>query len=217
VSTSRSGNFVIIIEGQIGVGKTTMGEILEREAGIPLFRELTNPYTLNLLDRFYADKKRWAFTLQIHFLNERFRMIKDIFRNGGGALDRSIFGDRIFAEMLYHDGDMLEEEFGTYSTLLDNMLEHAQSPDLLVYLDCSVDTALERIKKRNRGLESGIPREYLANLNDRYLAWYESYDLSPKIFIDTEKLSIEEPEGRNEVLERIRGMLPYRNISAPQP
>jgi deoxyadenosine/deoxycytidine kinase len=207
---------VIIIEGQIGVGKTTMGEILEQEAGIPLFRELTNPYTLNLLDRFYADKKRWAFTLQIHFLNERFRMIKDIFRNGGGTLDRSIFGDRIFAEMLYHDGDMLEEEFGTYSTLLDNMLEHAQSPDLLVYLDCSVDTAMERIKKRDRGLESGIPRDYLENLNARYVAWYESYDLSPKIFIDTEKLSIEEPEGRKKILDRIWGMLPYRNIGAPQ-
>lgn len=207
---------MIIIEGQIGVGKTTMGEILEQEAGIPLFRELTNPYTLNLLDRFYADKKRWAFTLQIHFLNERFRMIKDIFRNGGGTLDRSIFGDRIFAEMLYHDGDMLEEEFGTYSTLLDNMLEHAQSPDLLVYLDCSVDTAMERIKKRDRGLESGIPRDYLENLNARYVAWYESYDLSPKIFIDTEKLSIEEPEGRKEILDRIWGMLPYRNIGAPQ-
>ena len=207
---------MIIIEGQIGVGKTTMGEILEREAGVPLFRELTNPYTLNLLDRFYADKKRWAFTLQIHFLNERFRMIKEIFRNGGGTLDRSIFGDRIFAEMLHHDGDMLEEEFQTYSTLLDNMLEHAQSPDLLVYLDCTVDTAIERIRKRNRGLESGIPREYLENLNARYLSWFEAYDLSPKIKIDTEALPLEDPEGRKRVLANIWEMLPYRNISAPQ-
>ncbi len=190
-----------------------MGEILEREAGIPLFRELTNPYTLNLLDRFYADKKRWAFTLQIHFLNERFRMIKEIFRNGGGTLDRSIFGDRIFAEMLHHDGDMLEEEFETYSTLLDNMLEHAQNPDLLVYLDCTVDTALERIRRRNRGLESGIPREYLENLNARYLAWYEAYDLSPKLLIDTEELPLEHAESRRVVLKRVGAMLPYKNIS----
>ncbi|MFP4374866.1 MAG: deoxynucleoside kinase [Spirochaetaceae bacterium] len=204
---------MIIVEGQIGVGKTTMGEILEREAGIPLFRELTNPYTLNLLDRFYADKKRWAFTLQIHFLNERFRMIKEIFRNGGGTLDRSIFGDRIFAEMLHHDGDMLEEEFETYSTLLDNMLEHAQNPDLLVYLDCTVDTALERIRRRNRGLESGIPREYLENLNARYLAWYEAYDLSPKLLIDTEELPLEHAESRRVVLKRVGAMLPYKNIS----
>jgi deoxyadenosine/deoxycytidine kinase len=213
VTTSRSDRVVIIVEGQIGVGKTTMGEILEQEAGIPLFRELTNPYTLNLLDRFYADKKRWAFTLQIHFLNERFRMIKEIFRNGGGTLDRSIFGDRIFAEMLYDDGDMLEEEFQTYSTLLDNMLEHAQSPDLLVYLDCTVDTALERIRKRNRGLESDIPREYLEHLNARYLKWYAGYDLSPKILIDTEKLPLENPESRRAVMEKIEAMLPYRDIS----
>jgi deoxyadenosine/deoxycytidine kinase len=194
---------VIIIEGQIGVGKTTMGELLEERFGTPLFRELTNPDTLALLDRFYADKPRWAFTLQIHFLNERFRMIKEIFRTGGGSLDRSIFGDRIFAQMLNADGDMTDEEYRTYSTLLDNMLEHAQDPRLLVYLDCSVDTALARIRKRNRGLESDIPRDYLENLNRRYLDWYESYDRSEKIFIDTEEYPLEKPETREAVLGRL--------------
>jgi deoxyadenosine/deoxycytidine kinase len=194
---------VIIIEGQIGVGKTTMGELLEERFGTPLFRELTNPDTLALLDRFYSDKPRWAFTLQIHFLNERFRMIKEIFRTGGGSLDRSIFGDRIFAQMLNADGDMTDEEYRTYSTLLDNMLEHAQDPRLLVYLDCSVDTALARIRKRNRGLESDIPRDYLENLNRRYLDWYESYDRSEKIFIDTEEYPLEKPETREAVLGRL--------------
>lgn len=194
---------VIIIEGQIGVGKTTMGEILEERFGTPLFRELTNPDTLALLDRFYADKPRWAFTLQIHFLNERFRMIKEIFRTGGGSLDRSIFGDRIFAQMLNADGDMSDEEYRTYSTLLDNMLEHAQDPRLLIYLHCRVDTALARIRKRNRGLESDIPREYLENLNRRYLDWYESYDRSEKVFIDTEEYPLEKPETREQVLARL--------------
>lgn len=194
---------MIIIEGQIGVGKTTMGEILEEHFGTPLFRELTNPDTLALLDRFYADKPRWAFTLQIHFLNERFRMIKEIFRTGGGSLDRSIFGDRIFAQMLHADGDMSDEEYRTYSALLDNMLEHAQDPRLLVYLHCRVDTALARIRKRNRGLESDIPREYLENLNRRYLEWYESYDRSEKVFIDTEEYPLEKPETREAVLRRL--------------
>ncbi len=194
---------VVIIEGQIGVGKTTMGEILQERFGTPLFRELTNPDTLALLDRFYADKPRWAFTLQIHFLNERFRMIKEIFRTGGGSLDRSIFGDRIFAQMLNADGDMSDEEYRTYSTLLDNMLEHAQDPRLLIYLHCRVDTALARIRKRNRGLESDIPRDYLENLNRRYLDWYESYDRSEKLFIDTEEYPLEKPETREAVLERL--------------
>jgi deoxyadenosine/deoxycytidine kinase len=198
---------VIIIEGQIGVGKTTMGEILEERYGIPLFRELTRETTLQLLDRFYADKPRWAFTLQVHFLNERFRMIKDIFRNGGGLLDRSIYGDRIFADLLHDDGEMTDEEFETYETLLDNMLEHAQKPDLLIYLDCSVETALRRIKRRNRGLESGIPREYLEKLNDRYLSWYEEYDLSPKVKIDTERFHVDYPEQLEEPLKEIDGHL----------
>lgn len=194
---------VILIEGQIGVGKTTIGEIIQERSGIPLYRELANPDSLALLDRFYADKRRWAFALQIHFLNERFRMIKDIFHNGGGILDRSIFGDRIFAEMLRDDGDMSAEEFRTYSTLLDNMLEHAQAPHLLIYLDCTVDTALERIKRRNRGLESGIPRAYLEGLNDRYLRWYDSYDLSPKIFVNTEEFHVDREEELEPVVRRV--------------
>ena len=163
---------MIIIEGQIGVGKTTMGELLEEKLDIKLYRELQHPETLSLLDQFYADQARWAFTLQIHFLNERFRMIKQIRDAGGGALDRSIYGDRIFADVLHHDGQMSEEEYKTYTTLLENMLEHVQPPDLLVYLDCTVETALDRIRKRNRGLESGIPRDYLVRLNERYLDFY---------------------------------------------
>lgn len=198
---------VIVIEGQIGVGKTTMGELLQQELGLELYKELTNPYTHELLNRFYRDKKRWSFTLQVHFLNERFKKIKQIFREGGGLLDRSIFGDRIFAEVLHEDGDMEDFEFHTYATLLDNMLEHAQNPQLLVYLDCTVDTALERIRKRNRGIESSIPREYLERLNQRYLRWYDEYDISPKVKIDTERYPLHTPEGREEALKQVKEAL----------
>ncbi len=198
---------MIIIEGQIGVGKTTAGELLEREFDIRLYRELQHSETHSLLNRFYADQPRWAFTLQIHFLNERFRMIKEIRRDGGGALDRSIYGDRIFADVLHEDGAMSDEEYATYETLFLNMLEHVQPPDLLIYLDCTVETAMERIKKRNRGLESGIPRDYLDRLNRRYLAWYEGYDYSPKLLLDTDALPMNVPENVPHVLEMIRGAL----------
>ncbi|MFP4365140.1 MAG: deoxynucleoside kinase [Spirochaetia bacterium] len=199
---------MIIIEGQIGVGKTTVGELLEREWDLPLSRELENPDTLALLDRFYADKKRWSFALQVHFLNERFKMIKNIQDQGGGLLDRSIFGDRIFAEVLAHDGDMLPEEFRTYSTLLESMLEHVNPPVLLVYLDCTVDSALGRIQRRNRGLEAGIPRDYLEKLNQRYLRWFSEYDVSPKVMVDTNSLDISTKQGEQEFLELLH---PYYN------
>jgi deoxyadenosine/deoxycytidine kinase len=198
---------VIVIEGQIGVGKTTMGEMLEQELGIRLYRELQRPETHSLLEKFYTDQRRWAFTMQVHFLNERFRMIKEIRRNGGGILDRSIFGDHIFAESLHTHGEMSDEEYATYSTLLYNMLEHAQNPDLLVYLDCSVDTALDRIRSRDRGLESGIPRDYLERLNKRYLEWYDAYDLSPKVKIDTEAFPLEKPRTARKALDLVTAHL----------
>jgi deoxyadenosine/deoxycytidine kinase len=198
---------VIIIEGQIGVGKTTMGEILEEQLDVRLYRELQRQETLSLLDRFYADQRRWAFTLQIHFLNERFRMIKQIRDAGGGALDRSIYGDRIFADVLHSDGQMNDEEYVTYTTLLENMLEHVRPPDLLIYLDCAVDTAMDRIKKRNRGLESGIPREYLVRLNNRYLEFYRAYDASSKILIDTDSRPLDVHANVAPILEEIRAEL----------
>ena len=191
---------MIVIEGQIGAGKTTMGAFISEELKLPLYKELTNPYTHELLNRFYRDKSRWAFTLQVHFLNERFRKIKQIMSRGGGVLDRSIFGDRIFAKVLYEDGDMLDFEFHTYSDLLDNMLEHSRDPQLLVYLDCSVDTALQRIRERDRGIESTIPRDYLERLNRHYLEWYEQYNASPKVKIDTEQFLLNTAEGRKAAL-----------------
>ncbi|WP_037572156.1 deoxynucleoside kinase [Spirochaeta cellobiosiphila] len=194
---------VVLIEGQIGVGKTTLGEILQEEFSLPLYRELGNPHTLTLLDKFYADKKRWSFTLQIHFLNERFRMIKEIFKNNGGILDRSIFGDRIFASMLHDSNEMTDEEFSTYSTLLDNMLEHVQKPQLLIYLDCTTETALARIQKRDRGLESSISADYLDKLNKKYISWYNDYNLSPKLFVNANDLDIFDKSSKKQLLDKI--------------
>lgn len=175
---------VILIDGVVGVGKTTLGRMLAHELDVKLYEELSDIDTGALLDKFYADKKRWSFTMQIHFLNKRFHMIKEIHKNNGGILDRSIFGDRIFASMLNEDHDMTDEEYRTYSTLLDNMLEHAQPPTILIYLRCGVDKAIERINRRDRGLESQVPRTYWERLNQKYEEWYESYNHSHKIVID---------------------------------
>ena len=194
---------MILIEGQIGAGKTTLGEILEQRLGLPLFRELHNPVTTTLLDRYYLDKHRWAYTMQTHFLAERFRMTRELVRSGGGIMDRSIFGDSIFARMLAAEGYMDSEEFSTYTALLEEMLEYIPPPRLLIYLDCSVDTAMERIRSRDRGNESGIPRTYLDALNRHYLAWYEQYDLSPRIFVNTEEFHIDNPDEVEPVIHRI--------------
>lgn len=175
---------VIIVDGVVGAGKSTLSEKISKTLNIPVFYELQNQTTMNLLEDFYRDKSRWSFALQIHFLNERFRMIKEIHKNGSGILDRSIFGDRIFAQMLNEDGWMTDDEFDTYSTLLNNMLEHAKKPNLLIYIDCNLETAMSRINKRGREMEQKVDEIYWKRLNDKYTSWYNSYDISDKISID---------------------------------
>lgn len=174
---------VILIDGVVGSGKSTLACRISEKMKVKMFEELNNSDTYALLEKFYKDQERWSFTLQVHFLNERFKMIKDIHKNNGGILDRSIFGDRIFAEMLNEDGMMSDEEYRTYSTLLDNMLEHAQPPKILIYIDCDVDTAIERINKRGRDMELSVPRKYWERLNEKYQKWYDNYDISPKMKI----------------------------------
>ncbi|PFQ72398.1 deoxyguanosine kinase [Bacillus cereus] len=209
----KEGYDVIVIDGVVGCGKSTLAEILEKEIGVKMYPEIGSKDTLNLLDRFYAKKTRWAFTTQVHFLNTRFAQIKEIHRSGGGILDRSIFGDRIFAEMLAEDLEdggtgMTWEEFRTYDTLLDSMLEHAQAPTLLIYLECDVDTAVQRIAKRNRGIESEVERGYWERLNAKYQLWYEKYNASPKIKINVANLNyVDNEEDRKKVVEIVKSEL----------
>ncbi len=194
---------VIIIDGVVGAGKSTLAEKVSSKLNIPVFYELQNEETNTLLEEFYKDKKRWSFTLQIHFLNERFRMIKEIHKNGGGILDRSIFGDRIFASMLHEDGYMTSEEFNTYSTLLDNMLEHSKNPTLLVYIDCDLETAVERIGVRGRQMEQSVDEVYWKRLNEKYTNWYNEYNVSKKISINAKSYHPNNEKDIDEIISKI--------------
>jgi len=200
---------VIVIDGVVGAGKSTLAQKVSDKLGIPIYEELQNQTTMNLLEEFYKDKKRWSFTLQIHFLNERFKMIKDIHKNGGGILDRSIFGDRIFASMLNEDGYMTNDEFLTYSTLLDNMLQHAKEPTLLVYIDCDLETAKKRIQKRGREMEQSVDEIYWKRLNQKYRDWYESYDISNKFSIEANSYH---PDNEDDI-EKISNKIKEYNLS----
>ncbi len=198
---------VIVIDGVVGAGKSTLAQKVSDKLGIPIYEELQNQTTMNLLEEFYKDKKRWSFALQIHFLNERFKMIKDIHKNGGGILDRSIFGDRIFASMLNEDGYMTDNEFQTYTTLLDNMLEHVKNPKLLVYIDCDLETAMERIGIRGRQMEQKVDEIYWKRLNQKYNNWYNNYDISPKISIDAKSYHPNNEQDIDNIVQKIKSIL----------
>lgn len=184
----------IALEGQIGAGKTTLGLLLSDLLNLPFQAEIATEETEHLIESFYADKARWAFTAQAHFIIRRATAVRSMPPGSGGILDRSLYGDRIFAEMLHEDGYMGDEEFATYDDLFTLLSESVTPPDLMVFLDCGVDEAMVRIRKRNRPGEANISREYLAHLDRKYIQWFEVYDKSPKLRLAYDYFPLDDPD-----------------------
>ncbi|MBI9010759.1 MAG: deoxynucleoside kinase [Clostridiales bacterium] len=201
-------NMSIVVDGIIGAGKTTVAKMVSEHLNIPMFEELKNDDLENtiehrMLDRFYADQSRWSAIIQVMFLNERFRDLKTIEKSNQFAiLDRSIYGDEIFAKTINKRGNMTDDELTIYQELLHNMLEHINPPKLLIYLDVSIDTAMERIRKRHRGTEADmIPEDYMVDLRETYEEWYNEFNLCPKIRIDLNESAVDE---QGELIPRVQ-------------
>ncbi len=151
---------IITIAGTVGVGKSTMTTALAKALNFKTSFEKVdnNPY----LEKFYDDFERWSFHLQIYFLAERFKEQKKIFEYGGGFIqDRSIYEDTgIFAKMHYEKGTMTKDDYETYRNLFDAMVmtPYFPHPDLLIYLEGSLDDILKRIQLRGRDMEKNYPR-----------------------------------------------------------
>ncbi len=196
---------MIVIEGVVGVGKSSLMNVIG-EQGYTAFEEpvVDNP----VLDKFYYDRARYSFPLQVFFLNKRFEHIKKAKDVSNAVMDRSIYGDAIFARMLNLSNEMSDEEFAIYKELLENMLEHVHVPKLMVYLEISVDEAMSRIAKRGRDYEQIVEREYWQKLNDEYAAYFEAYNLSPILKINVDAIDFENNEDdRNYVLKLINDAL----------
>ena len=148
----------IIVEGLIGVGKSTFtkeaSEILLLK---PQYESVEdNPF----LGKFYSDPERWANTVQMHFLYDRFE--KHLPQ--GTILDRSIWGDLCFANILHEDGILSDEEHMSYLNHSKLVRTYVPTVDLCIHLHVEVDEALKRIAKRGREFESGVTETYLSKL-----------------------------------------------------
>lgn len=210
---------VIVLAGMIGAGKSTYTTFISEEFQSEAFYEqvVENP----ILEKFYADPKRWAFSLQIFFLNTRFRSIKDALIHRHNVLDRSIYEDALFTRINYEEGNMSEAEMTLYTDLLDNMMEELteipkKAPDLLIYLRGSLETHLDRIKKRGRPFEQveGNPGllDYYTKLHSRYDDWFNEYDKSPTLVIDIDSVDLEREEDRIKVMQEIKDALVAHSI-----
>ncbi|MFZ8764244.1 MULTISPECIES: deoxynucleoside kinase [Enterococcus] len=203
---------VIVLAGTIGAGKSSLTEMIANHLGSEAFYESVD--NNEVLPLFYADPNKYAFLLQIYFLNKRFDSIKQALKNEDNVLDRSIYEDSLLFHLNADLGRATETEVRVYDELLANMLEelpyaaHKKHPDLLVHIKVSFETMLARIEKRGRPYEQldydPSLYDYYKELNSRYDAWFEAYNESPKIQINGDLLNfVEDEQAAVEVLRLI--------------
>ena len=184
----------VAIAGNIGVGKTTLTELLSKHyRWIPQFEDVDhNPYLMD----FYDDMPRWSFNLQIYFLHGRLNQILEIQKGTETIIqDRTIYEDaNIFAPNLHEMGLMSKRDFDNYYAFFNTIKSMVQPPDLLIYLKASVPTLVSQIQKRGREYEENIRLDYLKRLNDFYNKWIDNYTEGPLLVIDCDKIKFGESE-----------------------
>jgi deoxyadenosine/deoxycytidine kinase len=204
---------LIVVAGNIGAGKTSLTERIGARLGWTTGYESVsdNPY----LPDFYADMKAWSFHLQIYFLGHRARQYLDLAGDSRSViLDRSIYEDAyIFARALHHLDNLGERDYLAYRRLFDLVVDSLPAPNLLIYLKAPVEVLMERIRRRARGMETGISTEYLSLLDTFYDEWLASFDLCPVLTIRTDNLDyVHQPQALDVVLERIQDKLAGKEI-----
>lgn len=194
----------LAVSGNIGSGKTTLTEKLAKHYGWKAEFEAVdqNPY----LPDFYEDMKRWAFHLQVYFLNSRYNQIRKIQESPFPTIqDRTIYEDAyIFAANLYKSKLMTERDYWNYRSLFDSMITHVKAPDLLIYLKADIPKLVGQIEKRGRSYETAMRIDYLKNLNSHYEDWIGGYQEGKLLIVDVNNLDfVERPEDFSFIVEKI--------------
>ncbi len=140
------------------------------------------------------DMPRWAFHLQIYFLNSRFNQVRQIGDSNKVIIqDRTIYEDAyIFAANLHKSGNINDRDYQSYLDIFHSMVHFVQPPDLLIYLKADIPKLVQQIQKRNRDYEFNIRLEYLRTLNEHYEAWISNYQHGKLLTIDVNTLDFVE-------------------------
>lgn len=171
----------ITIEGNIGAGKTTLTQILAKKLNARTILEefADNPF----LNKFYESPAQYAFPLELFFMAERYKQLKDLVHTK--ELFQSItVSDYLFTKcLLFAKVNLPEEEFRLYQKLFDIIHQQLIFPDILIYLHAPVQKLQQNIKKRNRQYEQSIPDEYLFNIQETYTNYIKQHNIKT-LFID---------------------------------
>lgn len=165
----------ITIEGNIGAGKTTLAHLLSKHFNARLILEqfADNPF----LTKFYENPRQYAFPLELFFMAERYKQLKDLLHTKD-LFQNITVSDYLFSKcLLFAKINLPEEEFRLYQKLFDIIYQQLYQPDILIYLHVPVKQLQQNIKKRNRSFEQAIPDEYLGNLQHTYLQYIKQHDI----------------------------------------
>jgi len=203
--------YLVVVAGNIGVGKTSLTERIGSRLGWWTgYESVTdNPY----LADFYSDMRTWSFHLQVFFLGHRAEQYLQASRDPRSAiLDRSIYEDfHIFARALHNMGDLAERDHLAYRRLFELIVASLPRPNLLIYLKAPVHVLMDRIRRRARNIETGITPEYLSLLDTFYDEWLGSFDMCPVLTIRTDDLDfVHQAKHLDTVVDRIQDKLSGR-------
>ncbi len=173
-------NFVTI-EGNIGAGKTTLTHLLSKHFNARLILEefADNPF----LPKFYENPGQYAFPLELFFMAERYKQLKDLLQTKD-MFQTITVSDYLFTKcLLFAKVNLPEEEFRLYQKLFEIINPQIPQPEILIYLHCPVQKLQENIKKRNREYEQQIPNDYLFNLQETYTQYIKQHHIKT-LFVD---------------------------------
>jgi deoxyguanosine kinase len=172
----------ITIEGNIGAGKTTLSHLLSKHFNARLILEqfADNPF----LPKFYENPQQFAFPLELFFMAERYKQLKDLLQQKDMFQSLTI-SDYLFTKcLLFAKVNLSEDEFRLYQRIFDIIHQQLVKPDLLIYLHAPVSKLQTNIRKRNRSYEQKIPDEYLFRIQETYTNYIRQHNIKT-LFIDT--------------------------------
>jgi len=190
----------LAVDGPIGVGKTTLVDMLVRRfEGVKVLEDVNNPF----LADFYQDRPGAAFQTQLYFVLQRFKQQREVVQRELFQrlliADYTFQKDRIFAYLTLSDDELL-----LYEKLYGLLEPQVPTPDLVLYLVADVESCMARIRKRQRGFERQLSEEYLAELIDAYNHYFHYYNRSPLLVVDTRQLNFpQHPEDFEELVHQL--------------
>ncbi len=194
----------IVVEGPIGVGKTSLVELIGENFGsrAVLERVTENPF----LPRFYQNPKRYAFQAQMFFLLSRYQQQRELSQQD--LFSQSIVCDYLFAkDRIFASVNLDDDELALYQQIYELMDQRIPRPDLVIYLQAPTEVLQQRIKFRGRGYEREIAREYIEAVNEAYNRFFFSYNATPLLIINTAEVDfVRNPEDFQDLVREIQRM-----------